>query len=141
LGAPVPIPLDLETIEVVFAGLPRSSTALETLHVGASHFVAQYILPPLVKEFCLLYPSIELAVLTGDDSEVTGLLLEDQVDLALLTSPHVPRGIKVVPLPIRGSDPLRDVFLAYIDPGNAAKAFIDLLVTLRPSSSAWNQIR
>jgi len=55
------------------------------LRLGATHTQAQYILPPVIKEFSLEYPEIELQIHQGTPQQLVTKALHDEVDFAICT--------------------------------------------------------
>lgn len=55
-----------------------------TLRIGASSTISQYVIPRLMAAFYQRYPGIELFLYSGNSFEMEKLLLENEVDLALV---------------------------------------------------------
>lgn len=62
-----------------FQGLEQA-----TLQIGASTMPAACLIPDLLGEFSSQYPGVRLEVTQGDTREVTTMLLNDQVELAVV---------------------------------------------------------
>jgi DNA-binding transcriptional LysR family regulator len=55
-----------------------------TLRIGASSTISQYVIPRFIASFYKRYPKIELFLYSGNSFEMEKLLLDNEVDLALV---------------------------------------------------------
>src|SRR5579871_786488 len=55
------------------------------LAVGANNTTATYILPPLLRRFREVYPGVELSVHTGVSAQIEEMVLQNAVDVGLMT--------------------------------------------------------
>ena len=62
----------------------RSRDAGE-LRIATTHTQARYALPPVVAEFRQRYPAVRLTILQGSPKQISRLLLDREVDLAIAT--------------------------------------------------------
>jgi DNA-binding transcriptional LysR family regulator len=58
-----------------------------TLRVGGSTTVATYLLPPVIAAFLREHPGVDLRLAIGNTRRIVSLLLEYQVDIALVEGP------------------------------------------------------
>jgi DNA-binding transcriptional LysR family regulator len=75
----------------------RSGT-IGHLSVGAGLTICIFVLPGLLAQYRRSHPGIELHVRSGRTQQVVDMVLDEQVDLGLVTSPVQHRAIKTVPL-------------------------------------------
>lgn len=62
--------------------------------IGASSTISQYIIPKAIASFHKRYPNIQLYLLNGNSFEMEKLLLDNQVDLALVENHSSQSGIR-----------------------------------------------
>ncbi len=55
-----------------------------TLKIAVSSVVAQYWLPPVLKQYVSQFPDVQVSIFTGWSSEITNRLYENEVHLAIL---------------------------------------------------------
>lgn len=53
------------------------------LTIGGTHFVLSYVLPPIISEFCTLYPNITVQLYECDSNQLDTLLARGTIDLCL----------------------------------------------------------
>ncbi len=70
---------------------------LGTLKLGSALTVSTYVLPRILKKYCMLYPGVEVSVQTGRSEQVLQMVLNDDVHCALERTVHHP-DIVTVPL-------------------------------------------
>lgn len=70
---------------------------LGTLKLGCALTVSTYVLPGILKQYCSLYPGVEVSVHTGRSEQVLQMVLNDEVHCALERTVHHPE-ITTVPL-------------------------------------------
>ena len=68
-----------------------------TLKLGSALTVSTYVLPKILKQYCSLYPGVEVSVHTGRSEQVLQMVLSDDVHCALERTVHHPE-IVTVPL-------------------------------------------
>ena len=68
-----------------------------TLKLGCALTVSTYVLPGILKQYCSLYPGVEVSVHTGRSEQVLQMVLNDEVHCALERTVHHPE-ITTVPL-------------------------------------------
>lgn len=56
-----------------------------TLRIGTTHTQARYALPPAIKAFSKLYPKVHLTMVQSTPSEVTKMVEEGHIDIAIAT--------------------------------------------------------
>lgn len=64
-----------------------SQFQLGQLSLGISSFWSSYILPIALPEFRRVYPNIEIAIKEATSSKLEGMLLRDEIDIAIMTLP------------------------------------------------------
>lgn len=62
--------------------------------IGASSTIAQYLIPKTIASFHKRYPKIQIYLMNGNSFEMEKLLLENQIDLALVENHSSQSGIK-----------------------------------------------
>ena len=70
---------------------------LGTLKLGCALTVSTYVLPGILKQYCSLYPGVEVSVHTGRSEQVLQMVLNDEVHCALERTVHHPE-ITTVPM-------------------------------------------
>ncbi|MCC6202033.1 MAG: LysR family transcriptional regulator [Gammaproteobacteria bacterium] len=75
------------------AGAVRGS-----LQIGASNIPGEYILPPLLPEFCVAHPQVELNLRINDSAEVIELVHQGQVEAGIVGSRPSSRQFTIEPL-------------------------------------------
>jgi len=68
-----------------------------TLRVGASTTIATYFLPPLLGVFYRMHPTIELRLTSANTSTIADLLIQRELDVALVEGPLETAGMIVTP--------------------------------------------
>jgi DNA-binding transcriptional LysR family regulator len=68
-----------------------------SLHVGASTTIAIYLVPQLLGAFQRQYPGIEIRLTSANTHEIAELLVDYQVDIALVEGPVADRRVEVLP--------------------------------------------
>jgi DNA-binding transcriptional LysR family regulator len=63
---------------------------LGTLKLGCALTVSTYVLPGILKQYCSLYPGVEVSVHTGRSEQVLQMVLNDEVHCALERTVHHP---------------------------------------------------
>ncbi|MDP9237734.1 MAG: LysR family transcriptional regulator [Chloroflexota bacterium] len=59
-----------------------------TLKLGSALTVSTYVLPKILKQYCALYPGVEVSVHTGRSDQVLQMVLSDDVHCALERTVH-----------------------------------------------------
>lgn len=68
--------------------LNMSNDIQGSLRIGCSSNFALYKLPPLIKQFLILYPKVEINVNTGWSSEIVKLLQNEDVHVGIVTGDY-----------------------------------------------------
>lgn len=68
------------------------------LSVGAGLTICIFVLPGLLSAYRRLHPGVELHVRSGRTREVLGMVLDEQIDVGLVTSPVQHRSVETIPL-------------------------------------------
>lgn len=68
------------------------------LRIGASHAIAEHLLPQVIRDLRNTSPQLELQVQSGDTPQVIDLLHQNKVDLALGLVPSNPVGLALRPI-------------------------------------------
>ncbi len=66
--------------------------------VGCVHTIGLFTLPDLLAEYAREHPLVKLNVKTGNNLETVTMLLHGEVDLGLITTPHLDERLEVHPL-------------------------------------------
>jgi len=74
------------------------SGSVGRLSVGAGLTICIFTLPAVLAEYRSLHPGVELHVRSGRTREILQLLLDQQIDLGLVTSPVRHRTVETIPL-------------------------------------------
>jgi DNA-binding transcriptional LysR family regulator len=72
-----------------------------TLKLGSALTVSTYVLPKILKQYCSLYPGVEVTVQTGRSEQVLQMVLNDEVHCALERTVHHP---EIVTIPLYEDD-------------------------------------
>lgn len=72
-----------------------------TLKLGSALTVSTYVLPKILKQYCSLYPGVEVTVQTGRSEQVLQMVLNDDVHCALERTVHHP---EIVTIPLYEDD-------------------------------------
>jgi len=76
----------LATIENIYEiGREQISTGEGMLRIGVTHMQARYILPSVIKQFRVQYPTIELQVHQGTPVQLVEKAIHDEVDFSVCT--------------------------------------------------------
>ncbi len=67
------------------------------LHLGSAIAVSTYVLPGILKRFCAQYPGVEVTVHTGHSEQVLNMVLNDEVQAAVVRTVFHP-DVVTVPL-------------------------------------------
>jgi LysR family cys regulon transcriptional activator len=59
-----------------------------TLSIGTTHTQARYVLPPVIKQFRLKYPGVQLQLHQGTSEQIAELAELDRIDFAIATGSH-----------------------------------------------------
>ena len=89
-------PVGEEIVAYAYRTLANANSILEIAHdsinesegmlrLGATHTQAQYILPPVIKDFSLEYPDIELQIHQGTPQQLVTQAIHDEVDFSICT--------------------------------------------------------
>ena len=68
------------------------------LRIGAGMIACTYILPPVLEKFKILYPRIDLQVVTGPTDNLLAKLRENSIELGVFTLPIRYPDLSVIPL-------------------------------------------
>ena len=68
-----------------------------SLHLAGGMSVCTYLFPLLLKQYQILYPSVEIRIATGITEEILRMLRSNEVDIALLSLPFTEPDLEVVP--------------------------------------------
>jgi len=82
-----------------------------SLHLAGGMSVCTYLFPLLLKQYQILYPSVEIRIATGITEEILRMLRSNEVDLALLSLPFTEPDLEVVPA-------LSEELVLVMDPGH-----------------------
>lgn len=77
----------------VIDGLRHLETG--SLRLGSAVTVSTYVLPGILKKFVALYPGIDVTVNTARSEQVLGMLLNDEVQAAMVRTLHHPEVVTV----------------------------------------------
>jgi DNA-binding transcriptional LysR family regulator len=88
--------LQLEELKGKFAA-PPSASGVEALTVGGNYGPSALILPKLLAAFKKSHPSAQLTIRTADRSTIESLVIDCEVDLALVTGPSTSSSIAMEP--------------------------------------------
>lgn len=66
--------------------------------VGCVHTIGLFTLPDLLAEYAREHPLVKINVKTGNNIEAVTMLLHGEVDLGLITTPHVHERLESLPL-------------------------------------------
>jgi len=67
------------------------------VRVGTSNSISIYLLPPFLRRFRSRYPSTELVVVTGNAPELARAVIENELDVAIMSLPVRARELAVTP--------------------------------------------
>ena len=67
-----------------------------TLKIGVSGIYARYALPSILADFHKQYPKIEINVITGWSSEISKLVLNEQVHIGIVRGDYNPTGHRIL---------------------------------------------
>src|SRR5436309_5392611 len=67
------------------------------VRVGTSNSISIYLLPPFLRRFRSRYPATELVVVTGNAPEITRAIVENDLDLGIVSLPVRDRELVVTP--------------------------------------------
>jgi DNA-binding transcriptional LysR family regulator len=87
------------------------------VRVGTSNSLSIYILPPFLRRFRSRYPATELVVVTGNAPEIARAVVENELDLGIVSLPVRERELAVTPF------------------------FDDELVAIAPPLPRWRRLR
>jgi len=87
------------------------------VRVGTSNSLSIYILPPFLRRFRSRYPATELVVVTGNAPEIARAVVENELDVGIVSLPVRERELAVTPL------------------------FDDELVAIAPPLPRWRRLR
>jgi DNA-binding transcriptional LysR family regulator len=71
-----------------------NSTLSGEFVIGASTTIAQYVIPKVIASFHKRYPDIKINLLSGNSFEMEQMLLENQIDVALIENETSRAGLK-----------------------------------------------
>ena len=66
----------------------------ESLRLGASTTVAQYVLPRILGAFLRQYPQVRLSLISGNTEQIAEAVAEEQVELGIIEGPAMRRDVK-----------------------------------------------
>ena len=69
------------------------------VRIAAGLIAGMYLLPPALEKFKLLYPKIELTMVTGSTEALLSRLRSNELDLGVFTLPIQAPDLQVIPLP------------------------------------------
>jgi DNA-binding transcriptional LysR family regulator len=85
-------------IEAAHAALSRrGGTVAGRVRLGTGATASIHLLPPLLRRLRLAHPAIELTVTTGNTREITQAVIDNALDVAVVTLPVSARGLTVTP--------------------------------------------
>ena len=67
------------------------------VRVGTSNSISIYLLPPFLRRFRSRYPATELVVVTGNAPEITRAVVENELDVGIVSLPVRARELTVTP--------------------------------------------
>lgn len=83
------------TLEISgFSNLERGQ-----VRIAAGLIAGMYLLPPALEKFKLLYPKVDLTMVTGSTETLLTRLRNNELDLGVFTLPVESSGLQVIPLP------------------------------------------
>jgi DNA-binding transcriptional LysR family regulator len=106
---------ELETARQALARL--RGTVAGRLRLGTGATASIYLLPSLLRRFRRHYPQVDLEVVTGNAADIVGAVVQNRLDVGIVTLPVSGRGLVVTPW------------------------LTDRLVAIAPEESAWRQSR
>ncbi len=88
----------LAELEAARAALSHSSDAVSGRgRLGTGATASIYLLPPLLRRLRLKYPALELTVTTGNTREIVQAVIDNTLDVAIVTLPVAGRELEVTP--------------------------------------------
>ena len=87
------------------------------VRLGTSASISIYLLPPTLRRFRARYPDVELVVVTGNASEISRAVVENELDVGIVSLPVRARELTVTPV------------------------YTDELVAITPARGAWRRRR
>jgi DNA-binding transcriptional LysR family regulator len=98
--------------EATEATRAAAGLADRTLHLGAGHTLATYLLPDLLRRYRALYPQRLVRISVGNTAELLELVGADTVELALVGSPAEHPKVLATPF-------MHDLLVVIVAPGDA----------------------
>ncbi|MEW8029148.1 MAG: LysR substrate-binding domain-containing protein [Candidatus Thiodiazotropha sp.] len=74
-----------DTANILAVGQEHVSEDVGTLRIGTTHTQARYVLPPVIRQFSLIYPKVELQIMEGTPQQLVDMAVQDKVDFAICT--------------------------------------------------------
>ncbi|GAB7389171.1 LysR family transcriptional regulator [Bacillaceae bacterium] len=141
------LPFAVQLLEIMGEAedkLKRINSKLEgKIAIGSTAFLSAYVLPEILGAIYQKYPQIEFKVVTGNTLKISEMLMQNQVDVGLVSSEVKKQQIKQVYL---GENEM--VLVCSPQHPFAKQKVIDVkellnapLVTYEQSSDAWKQIK
>jgi DNA-binding transcriptional LysR family regulator len=140
------LPYALKMLEIAEESqdkLKRINSLLEgKISIGATAFLSSYVLPEILGEIYKKYPKIEFKVMTGNTSQISDMLMQNIVDIGLISSKVKKPQIKQVLL-----DENEEALICGPQHPFSLKKVIEMeellanpLVTYEQSSDVWRRI-
>ncbi|MCG8427669.1 MAG: LysR substrate-binding domain-containing protein, partial [Chromatiales bacterium] len=70
---------------ILAIGQDHVEEAVGVLRIGTTHTQARYVLPPVIRAFRKIYPSVSLQIHQGTPQELVEMALTDRVDFSICT--------------------------------------------------------
>ncbi|MET0003292.1 MAG: LysR substrate-binding domain-containing protein [Candidatus Thiodiazotropha sp.] len=77
--------IQADMANILAVGQDHVSEDVGTLRIGTTHTQARYVLPPVIRQFSLAYPKVELQILEGRPQQLVDMAVQDKVDFAICT--------------------------------------------------------
>lgn len=140
------LPYALKMLEIESIAKEKLSSLNVTLEgkvtIGATALWSVYILPAILGNILRNYPGIELKMMTGNTVQITEMLMQDQIDIGLVSSKVKRQGVNQYSLSSYElsvvCSPEHSFSDRKVDMAELLKA---PMVTYQQKSDAWTQIR
>jgi DNA-binding transcriptional LysR family regulator len=140
------LPYALKMLEIESVVKEKLSSLNETLEgkvtIGATALWSVYILPAILGDLLRNYPGIELKMMTGNTVQITEMLMQDQIDIGLVSSKVKKQEVKQYSLAACELSVVCSPEHSFADRKvNMAELLKAPMVTYQQKSDAWTQIR
>nr|WP_245247136.1 MULTISPECIES: LysR family transcriptional regulator substrate-binding protein [unclassified Paenibacillus] len=111
--------------------------------IGSTTSCSLYLLPGILSRQLQKYPQIEFQVVTGDTSNITELLLRNQIDLGMVSSDVKKKQIKQINLCLHDFDLVCGANHPLVKKGNVSiEELVEMpFVTYEQNSDVWKKIK